>query len=84
MGGYEGTTVRLLPPCPLCHGETEAGFLPEFATYRSSAGEWIEGAPERRWLLEELKIAGKRRYSVVTYRCTQCGYLISFANTLVE
>jgi hypothetical protein len=35
--------------------------------------EWIEGAPERAWY--GLKVRGKTRLPVETFRGNRCGYL---------
>ena len=45
-----------------------------------NAAEWLEGEPERSFWTG-LKTKGKERFPVRTYRCTQCGYLESYART---
>jgi hypothetical protein len=41
--------------------------------------EWLEGHPDySRW--SGLKTKGKDRLPVITYRCSRCGYLESYAN----
>jgi hypothetical protein len=39
---------------------------------------WIEGRPERSFITG-LKTKGKARHVVLTFRCTRCGYLESYA-----
>jgi hypothetical protein len=54
------------------------GYLPEY-THHSSlrVGQWVEGAPDRRWY--GLKHRDKRKFEVATYRCERCAYLESYA-----
>lgn len=66
--------------CPKCSGEMETGFLIDksHGDQYSNAPEWAEGAPETSfWTGLELK--GRERHPVVTYRCSTCGYLESYA-----
>jgi hypothetical protein len=79
MAGYEGKTVRLRPRCPLCSGEMVEGFL--FGEQGAGHGmvDWAEGVPE--WSgFGNLRLGRRQRYSVRTYRCSQCGYLAAFAH----
>ena len=39
--------------------------------------EWIEGRVEKAWY--GLKLRGKKRLPVDTWRCTRCHYLESYA-----
>ena len=56
----------------------EAGFIMDHGHGMSYQSSWIEGEPVwSKWL--GLRIKGKRRMKVVTYRCTSCGRLESFA-----
>jgi len=43
-----------------------------------SAPEWAEGTPEPSFWMG-LKLRGRERHPVTTYRCTTCGYLESYA-----
>jgi hypothetical protein len=54
------------------------GFLLDHARNSDSQTTWVEGLPERNWL--GLKLSRKEKLPVVTYRCTMCGYLESYAN----
>jgi len=50
---------------------------------RAQAGKpttpnWLEGMPEPSFFLG-LKTAGKERHEVITFRCSACGYLESYA-----
>ncbi len=80
---FEGKTVRLIPPCPLCQGPMEPGYTLD----RDVSGggvhesEWAAGTPNKRhpWI-GGVTTKGVRRYVIVTFRCEQCGYLASFAS----
>ena len=66
------------PTCGKCAGAMEQGFLLEAADGGVVPPEWIEGPMERSfWTL--VKVKGRRRHKVTTYRCTACGYLESYA-----
>ncbi len=41
------------------------------------AGQWIEGKPEKRWW--GLNVKGRKKLTVITYRCGRCGLLESYA-----
>ena len=45
------------------------------------APEWTEGVPERSFWTG-LNMSGHERHSVVTYRCSACGYLESYAPSM--
>jgi hypothetical protein len=65
-------------PCVKCGGEMEEGFILDNAHGYFLPSEWAQGAPERsRWT--GIKLKGKQRLAVVTFRCAKCGYLESFA-----
>lgn len=61
--------------CIQCGGALEEGFIKD-NTITGAYGpiEWIEGAPEAS-LWSGVKTTGKKRYNVITYRCTECGRL---------
>ena len=74
------------PTCPKCSSGMEPGFVIDRTGKEfSSAPEWAEGAPEQSfWLGMKmgLKLAGRERHAVVTYRCSACGYLESYAPSM--
>ena len=43
--------------------------------------EWAEGVPKRTFL-GWLNLDGRERHAVVTYRCSACGYLESYAPSM--
>jgi hypothetical protein len=57
----------------------ESGFVVDKAGQSAAfAPEWAEGVPQRSFWTG-LKLAGRERLAVVTYRCSTCGYLVSYA-----
>jgi hypothetical protein len=40
--------------------------------------EWVAGAPEKGWF-GAVKVRGRRKLTVESYRCTRCGFLESYA-----
>lgn len=67
--------------CYRCQGATTAGMLVDRDYATKQQARWAAGEPRRgigAWLGGE--VTGKReQYRVVTYRCTACGALESFA-----
>jgi len=59
----------------------ESGFLLDVARGAYLQATWVEGRPEAA-IWSGLKIKGKRRIPVRTFRCEQCGYLESYAAIL--
>ena len=47
----------------------------------AEAPEWAEGVPERAFWIG-LKLSGRERHAIVTYRCAACGYLESYAPSM--
>ena len=66
------------PACLRCSGTMEPGYIVDegYGTY--GTGKWVEGAPERS-IWTGLKLRGKAKKDVTTYRCRRCGYLESYA-----
>jgi hypothetical protein len=58
----------------------DAGFLLDksYSDSYFSSTEWAEGAPESSFW-SGLKVKGRERYPVTTFRCDRCGYLESYA-----
>ena len=56
----------------------EPGYLLDETYGRVRPSQWIEGAPEFS-IWTGLKLRGKRKIEVATYRCSRCGYLESYA-----
>ena len=69
------TTVR----CPRCDGIMEEGFLLDSTYGAVLQARWVEGPAVRRWW-GSVQRRGRREYKVMAWRCTDCGYLESYAN----
>ena len=69
--------------CPKCNGSLEQGFTFDQSQGAVFVNTWVEGPPEKS-LLSGTKIAGKRRFYIVTNRCQSCGYLESYAREEVQ
>ena len=69
------------PTCPKCAASMERGFLIDQDAMGGGrhAAEWGEGAPERS-VWTGLKLRGRERYVVRSYRCPQCGYVELYAH----
>lgn len=67
--------------CIRCDGELETGFLLDRGDSNiTSQGTWASGAPNTSLLRFSAVRFGNRTMPVVTYRCTRCGRLESFAH----
>ena len=67
-----------LVECPNCKVEMERGFVVDHAYYSSYPSSWVAGLVEwSRW--SGLKIKGREKLPVTTFRCPRCGRLESFA-----
>lgn len=64
--------------CPKCAGAMERGFLLDQGYGTFAAAEWVEGTPEKS-LWTGLKLRGKTKLKVATWRCRRCGFLESYA-----
>ena len=68
--------------CPKCAAEMEPGFVLDksYSEQYFSEPEWAEGVPEHS-LWTGLKLRGRERLPVTTYKCTGCGFLESYARS---
>jgi hypothetical protein len=64
--------------CLRCSGSMESGYILDEGYGTRTVGQWIAGEPERS-MWNGLKLRGKAKQNVVTYRCKRCGYLESYA-----
>jgi hypothetical protein len=61
-----------------CQRAMQKGYIPD-ATYGGGVlGTWVEGEVETGFL-GAIKLKGKTRRTITTYRCNSCGYLESYA-----
>ena len=64
--------------CPKCQGKTTGGVIVDNGHRAATVSQWQPGpAIMSRWL--GLKIRKKELIPTVTYRCTRCGFLESYA-----
>jgi hypothetical protein len=56
----------------------ERGFVVDHNHGTYSVGEWVAGAPLKSFWTG-LKLRGRARLKVATWRCRRCGYLESWA-----
>ena len=59
----------------------EEGFIADHSHANVIAPAWIAGAPQSSFWTGKagVKVAGRTRRRVQTFRCTTCGHLESFA-----
>ena len=72
---FEGMTD---PQCSKCQSPMEPGFTVDHTYGGFAPSEWASGEP-RYSIWTGMKMDGRARHNVVTYRCTRCGYLESYA-----
>ena len=66
------------PQCPKCQSVMEVGFVVDH-TYGSVAeSEWASGEPAYS-IWTGMKMKGRERHPVITYRCPRCGFMESYA-----
>jgi len=66
--------------CLRCKGDMEQGFLLDHSHNSNFAGKWVKGSPERSTLSDAAVKTPVHTKEIVTYRCTACGYLESYAH----
>ncbi len=65
--------------CPKCKKAMNAGFLLPYAKFdQNHATQWVAGAPEKS-IWTGISVKKKVIIPVVTYRCSSCGFLESYA-----
>lgn len=70
--------------CPKCGSRFEEGFALDRGDHHiRHQSLWIAGKPERSFLVG-LKIRGKAKHPIATWRCTRCGFLESYALSAPE
>lgn len=71
--GMDGKT------CPKCGGRMGQGFILELADHSmTKATNWVEGEPEKG-MLGMIKLRGRRKFPIRTFRCERCNLLESYA-----
>jgi predicted nucleic-acid-binding Zn-ribbon protein len=64
--------------CPKCRRSMQAGYVADASHGTVLVSSWYEGVPEKG-LFGGLKLWGKPKTEITTYRCSSCGYLESYA-----
>ena len=74
------------PQCPDCEKPMEKGFIPEHTHYGAVQPLWHPGDPEKQTFFgmklknSYLKIEPTKTRKVISYRCSECGLLRSYAD----
>jgi hypothetical protein len=76
MQSNEPQTDSPSPDCPKCGGPMELGFIADHTYAATFQSMWSAGEP-RKSFWGGIKL--KEMLTVDTYRCTDCGYLESYA-----
>jgi hypothetical protein len=69
--------MELSSNCPKCNGHMERGFVVDHDKFPTMS-EWTEGEAPVQYSIWSGAIKGVTR-QVTTYRCTECGFLESYA-----
>ena len=72
----EAPVAHTAPECPDCRVTMELGWIMDF-TQGGIAPTWVRGSVEKGFW--GVKVRGKERLPVNTFRCPKCGQLKSFA-----
>ncbi len=64
--------------CPKCAGSMAEGFVVDTSYGTMTVSGWVEGAPEKS-MWTGLKLSGRARSDIVTWRCNRCGFLEQYA-----
>jgi hypothetical protein len=66
-------------PCPKCNRTMERGFIADVAYGYVLQSNWTAGDPVKRRFVGGVRWRAKGSRRIVTYRCTGCGFLESYA-----
>ena len=65
--------------CARCQSKMDEGFLIDVEHGSAHVTQWASGTPAYH-LFRILKMKGRRKIPVQTWRCASCGFLESYAN----
>ena len=66
--------------CPKCSGSMTEGFVVDHGDNgRTMVGSWVEGQPQKS-IWTGLKLGGKAKFDIATWRCSRCGFLEHYAS----
>jgi ribosomal protein S27AE len=64
--------------CPKCRGPMDEGFMLDHTHGGYETPTFVLGQLRKRWWGIQTK--GQTKFSVITFRCSRCGFLESHAN----
>ena len=64
--------------CPKCSGSMAEGYTLDSQSSSYTVSQWVSGAPVKS-LFVGLKLKGKDKRPIETWRCGRCGYLENYA-----
>lgn len=64
--------------CPKCSGSMAQGFVVDASHGTMGVSSWIEGPPVKS-VWTGVKLSGKGRTEIATWRCSRCGFLEHYA-----
>ena len=64
--------------CPKCGGSMIEGFTVDQTHGSNAVPTWVAGTPERS-VWTGVKLSGKSRLEIATWRCRSCGFLEHYA-----
>lgn len=64
--------------CPKCTSSMEEGFIVDHTYGQQQQETWVEGPPKRSFW-QGISLRGAEQLSVITYRCSRCGFLEAYA-----
>lgn len=65
--------------CSKCNGEMVQGFILDWNVAGRLVSSWVEGAPEKSFWTGTKSPAYEKCIPVGTFRCSDCGFLESYA-----
>lgn len=65
--------------CLRCQARMEMGFVLDRSDATQYSAVWVKGPAEKSMWAGVKDTSGKEKREIVTYRCTGCGYLESYA-----
>jgi predicted nucleic-acid-binding Zn-ribbon protein len=71
--------MNTTPKCSKCGAEMQQGFVPDQGhDGKRFIPHWVAGTPEEGFFGSP-KVRGKEQYSILSFRCTKCGFLDFYA-----
>ena len=65
--------------CPKCSGSMSQGFQVDQTHGGTAVPTWVEGPPQRS-VWTGVRLTGKPRIEIETWRCGRCGFLEQYAS----